>query len=191
MRDAHWPQGITPIQIKTKMRGIAVGNLPRISAFEESAIEKCDLNRRPLDPWRPILAVSLWLEEELQVEGLFARMNRLAHQYNQQRVGELEGGSQIQVVLQSIALLASKREGDLIIFSSTDLQHEMEHVLQTEGLSKVNDNYLNVSKIGKLLSQLRISASQRTSSNKMREITRLNLKDLMRNYGISEIELPK
>ena len=88
---------------------LALAHLPKLPAYEARVNEAASLVGRNLEPWRAILAVALWLEEQ-GVTGLFQRMNRLSVTYQGERAG-LEPQNRQAVVLAALWELLAQAPG--------------------------------------------------------------------------------
>ena len=179
LEPSHWPDGIHQQDIHDSMWNIAIRNLRHIRGYEDKAVKLARLSGRPLDPWRSILAMALWLE----IPGLHDRMNSLMQSYHHQKP-DLEGENEIAVLLRSIELLLQRRGIDPLIFSASDLQAPMSQIVEDEAIHSGDDQYLDNAKIGKILNQLGIQHTQRTSGRKQRMLSREELEKLMKNYGV-------
>ena len=60
---------------------MALANLPGLRKRDEEAAHRARLTGRDLEPWRAILAVAFWLQEEHGITGLYERIEELSVAY--------------------------------------------------------------------------------------------------------------
>ena len=80
--------------------GLALTNLPKLSNYEADANARASLTGRNLEPFKAILAVAAWLEEE-GAAGLWKRMNDLSVAYQGERQ-EMESTDLTTLVVRAI-----------------------------------------------------------------------------------------
>ena len=136
-----WPHERRPLI--DDLWALALAHLPELRAYERAVSEKVRLAGRTLEPWRAILAVALWLDEQDEEEGtlrrsaveaedetdeereegdeetgLWERMEALSVAYQRERAG-LETGNLTVLVIQALCCCAvnagddSGSEGEL------------------------------------------------------------------------------
>ncbi|MCL4872011.1 MAG: toprim domain-containing protein [Anaerolineae bacterium] len=63
---------------------LALAHLPEMKQYETAVNQQARLTGRNLEPWRALLAVALWLDEQ-GISGLWARMEQLSIDYQVER----------------------------------------------------------------------------------------------------------
>src|SRR5262249_19760765 len=66
------------------LRSLALANLAKLPKYDAAVTEKARLSGRNLEPWKAILAVALWLEDE-GMTGVWDRMEQLSLDYQEER----------------------------------------------------------------------------------------------------------
>src|SRR5262245_41288979 len=84
---------------------LAVTHLPALSACERRVNDESDLTGRNLEPWRAILAVALWLDEN-GAEGLSKRMRDLSIGYQKER-NDFETADMVRLVVCTISTICT------------------------------------------------------------------------------------
>jgi Domain of unknown function (DUF3854) len=78
----HWPHPRP--ELIDDLWALALAHLAQLPQYEDMVNEEASLSGRLLEPWRPILSVAKWLQEQ-GVDGLFDRMQVLAMAYQTEK----------------------------------------------------------------------------------------------------------
>ena len=177
---AAWPHHRQ--QLIDDLWATGLSNLLTVHEYDAKAADRARLIGRDLDPWRGILAVALWLQEECGVAGLFGRMEALSVRYQDER-GELEAGDDTRLLI--LALRDVLGENEEVEFETSVLCKAMNQLAQeAEVAGQWGEGYTNPKRVGRLLQRLRFTKAQRTSEHKRWKITRDELSGLSRSYGL-------
>jgi hypothetical protein len=148
---------------------LALANLTKLLMLEDEVSQRASLTGRNLEPWRGILTVALWLENE-GVCGIFERMNQLSVVYQTER-NDLEGTDMTRLVLRSIVycilheakepidveeLYQAGREWKLI---TKEIAEAAKNLIEEEELD-FNLEHTNAWIIGKALGRLRFEKTK-------------------------------
>ncbi len=143
---------------------LALANLTSLSSYEEMVNEKSSLKGRDLEPFRPSLAVALWLDEN-GVNGLWERMNNLSHEYQKEK-GEFETDDVTALIIRSLMRCVERevvKLGDVSEGQKGGTKHFIPtYVIEAEVGCLVDDDEMDINgdditsrKIGRKLSQMR------------------------------------
>ena len=135
---------------------MGVTALPIIRQHEEAAVAEAELAGRDLQPWRALLAVAHWLEEDHHVSGVFVRLRKLSVDYQVER-SELEAGEPTRVCIKALAMLVRDKgmDGRDFLFEPGELASAMNIVASEANLSKDGEKFTNAWRVGWLLKRLR------------------------------------
>jgi hypothetical protein len=78
----HWPHP-RPALIDD-LWALTLAHLAHLPSYEDAVNDEASLGGRLLEPWRPILSVAKWLQDQ-GVEGLYERMHNLAITYQTEK----------------------------------------------------------------------------------------------------------
>jgi hypothetical protein len=188
---------------------LGLEHLPALGEYDTRAAARSPLIGRSLEPWRAILAVALWLQEQHGVEGVFDRMLQLANDYQQERVG-LEGANVARVAVRALLVMLNEHpdlgtEEKPLVFTPGELAERMNALagegevtpgatsgkfvftVTSGGPKEDAEEFTNSRKVGRLLSQLRL---RRPVRGKQRQwsATREEIERLARAYGVTAEE---
>jgi len=163
---------------------MALANLPKMPRYEQGVSERARLTGRPLQPWKSILAVALWLTEK-GVEGLWDRMEALSCNY-QKGKSDLETTDLTGLVIRALCQCATRAikanpiarpaEKTQLVVSVEDVLWRCKQLAE-DGL--MDPDYLNNQRIGRILNQLRIEEAPRPGGVGSR-LRKFSLGDLQR-----------
>ena len=137
---------------------------------------------RDVDPWRGILAVALWLQEEHGVSGLFDRLEDLSVAYQSERA-DLETGDLTRLVILALQKMLGDEEAKE--FETSALTVEVNRLASEADLGDDHFGvFTNVKRIGRQLQRLRFKKAQRTARHKRWQVTRDELSGLAQSYGL-------
>ncbi|NIR17501.1 MAG: hypothetical protein GWN86_27760 [Desulfobacterales bacterium] len=180
-----------------------------MTAYDRQAASKASLAGRNLEPWRDILAVALWLEDQ-GVKGIWEEMSKLSLAYQGER-GDLQVGTLNVVVVKALRVFLFRAidKDDLydpydlydpsceayqnlsrntFSFKTKDFTKIVKEVAQKEE-ANVDYQKLNPSHIGRLLGKMRLPR-ERESYAKGWAISYELLQRLYTSYGMT-FTLPK
>jgi hypothetical protein len=184
---ASWPHDRR--RLLDDLWALGLANLPALPAYDKQAAEQAELMGRDLEPWRVVLAVALWLEEQHQKEGLYTRMHKLMKDYQQER-GDLEPPNAARPLLQGLFRLLDANQGkDDLTFTPGDLAAHMNALAIEEGLCNPGEEFTNPRKVGWALKRLRFKKSDtRNRKSKTWKTTRGEVEDLARAHRVEPAE---
>ena len=166
---------------------LGVTNLTFLREYDRMAAEHASLVGRDLEPWRSVLAVALWLQENHGVDGLFMRMLRLSETYQVER-SDLEAGDQVRVAVKALDEMTSKlpTPDSPYTFEPGLLASAMNLIAVEEGLTEDAEGekkFTNAKRVGWMLKRLRFD-KEIPGRNKRWKTTRAEVDALGRAYGI-------
>jgi hypothetical protein len=188
--DEAWPHNQR--QLLDDLWALSLSHLPALPAYEKRVNEEARLTGRNLEPWRSLLAVALWLDEN-GFEGLWSRMEQLSVNYQEER-GEMESGDQTSLVIRALCRCAISA-----INAKSAINSEGGWVFTTEEIkdaviATANDAEADVDvekftskRIGRTLGKMRLSQSPRPGGRGSRRWI-VSIQDLERwtsSYGMS------
>jgi hypothetical protein len=80
---------------------LGLAGLPALPQRDVEAAARTKLSGRQLEPWRAVLAVAWWLQEEHHVAGLFEEMETLSRKYQDERF-ELDPGDPVRILIKAL-----------------------------------------------------------------------------------------
>jgi hypothetical protein len=169
---------------------LGLAHLPQLHAYDGQAAERSELVGRDLEPWRVILAVALWLQDEYGVGGLFDRMEKLSRDYQAER-SDLEPRNPVRVAIVALGrMLAARNNPEPMVFKTKELADEMELVAQEEGLvdEEARENgakFTKPDKVGWLLRRLRFQREPKEQKGRRWSTTGASVQALARAYGMN------
>jgi len=186
---AKWPNDRH--QLLDDLWAVGLLYLPRLRFFDGWIGEHAELTGRDLEPWRAILAVAVWLEEDHGCQGLYYRMRDLANNYQGERAN-LGENELVRILILALVEIVAKGP-DLCLFTPKELANEMNRLATEEGITWKNkegkeQDYTNSKSVGRLLARLRFTQATRTSRAKRRMVTRVEIEALARSYGVNLAE---
>ena len=174
-------------QLIDDLWALGLANLTTLRAFDRQVPERVPLVGRVLEPWRAILAVALWLQEQHCATGLFDRMAALAQRYQTER-GDVEEASPVRVMILALRRMREAAKKDAIEFTPTDLATAMNTIATEDEIDHPGETFTNSRKVGRLLQRLRIERVQRTAGAKRWGVTLSNLDALASAYGMGSVQ---
>jgi hypothetical protein len=154
-----------------------------VRGFYRMIPDHTPLAGRNLEPWRAVLSVARWLQEDHGVTGIFDRMNNLAIGYQEERA-DIERANPVRVLVLALDEMLKAEEDEVIDCAPGELAEKMNDVARSEELEHVGDSFTNSRKVGSLLKRLRATRGSRTSSSKRWRMSRNDLDVVARAYGI-------
>jgi hypothetical protein len=165
---------------------VSLANLPKLRTYDAQAAGRARLSGRDLEPWRSILAVALWLQEEHGVEELFQRMEELSVVYQTER-GDLEARDATRLAIRALQQMASGHAGNRAFdFTPTELAKCMNDLAHDDDQADDDGEFTNARKVGWLLKKLRIKRATGDGKNRRWTIAADELKTLAQAYGMSD-----
>jgi hypothetical protein len=187
-----WP--VSRQELLDDLWGLGLSHLARLPAYEAQVNAQARLVGRNLEPWRAILAVALWLQDN-GVEGVFERMEALSMAYQEERP-DLEAADITVVVLKALLRLwqdhcandancanCANDADRLVVTSRTISETALEIVKEEE--SDLNESDVTAQKIGYVLHKRRIKRLKRERNRGAHhwEVTQGALDAWARAYG--------
>src|SRR5262249_32130911 len=134
---------------------LGLAHLRELPAHDRQAAESIELMGRNLDPWRPILAVAHWLQEQHDVLGLFARMKKLASTYQLERA-EFEEADKTRVLFRALLQLSEGWPGAASHnVQPKDVAEAMNAIAKAEDLTDSDKAFTTARRVGWLLKRQR------------------------------------
>jgi hypothetical protein len=168
---------------------VGLTHLPELGAHDREAADATTLSGRNLDPWRPILAVAHWLQEQHGLDELFQRLEKLAVTYQQVERGEYEDADRTRVLFRALLELCEDMgpEEELTILPC-EVADRMNALARDEDLVEGDKSFTSARKVGHLLKRQRFRRPERTSSSRGWLATRQEVEDAARAYGVEPEE---
>ena len=158
--------------------------LPKLKAHDKAAAAKARLSGRNLEPWRAILAVALWLQEEHGAAGLFERMEALSIAYQGERA-DLETADPSRVAILALRDMAASSLTAMFGFKTAELVEQMNRLAEKlELVQGEGEKFTNGRRVGKLLSRLRFQRSARGEDRRGWTASKAEIEALARSYGM-------
>ncbi|NOT62396.1 MAG: hypothetical protein HOP19_19490 [Acidobacteria bacterium] len=170
--------------------GLSLANLAKLPPYENKVNDISRLSGRNLEPWKAILAVALWLEDQ-GLTGIWQRMEQLACDYQNARQ-ELERPDLTILVIKALCQYASSAGCASMpeaakgwVVTTADVQEKVVVIAQDEELD-LNENEVTLEKIGRVLGKLRLPELRRTGGkgSRRRSFTADDLERLKKTYSI-------
>jgi hypothetical protein len=163
---------------------VGLSSLPRVRIYDGVAAERALLTGRDLEPWRGVLAVALWLQEEHGQGGLFEQLAHLSVAYQRER-SELELADPARILLLSLLRMYVDTPGGAYVFAPSALTDVMNAVAVEEDLVEAGRQFTNPQRVGRLLKRLRFSRVPRDADHKKWMVTRQDLEERALSYGLT------
>ena len=188
-----WPH--EPHRLVDDLWALSLANLAQLPVYDGRVGEQARLSGRNLEPWRAVLAVALWLEDN-GVAGLWQRMDALSEKYQSERQ-EFESSDLTVLVVRALCKclgsdvsdVSDVLPGDTRTFVTTSEITEAVKEIAADSEADVDIEKISTRRIGWVLKKLRLKAekSERNSSGTKRgwPITGTELLQLVRRYGLS------
>lgn len=159
--------------LNDELWALALSNLGKLSSYEAKVNELSSLTGRLLEPWRAILAVALWLDEQ-GATGLWERMNNLSQDYQRERQ-EFDSDDVNSLIIRALCECLGCEIVKLREVNEVDLKATKIFVLTSTieaqatkliGEFELNIDYYEVSsrRIGKKLSKMRFEKARKGGS---------------------------
>ena len=163
---------------------LGLENLPRLKDYDVQAARRSHLKGRDLEPWRAVLAVALWLQEEHEVCGLFDRMEALSRAYQCER-WELEANDSTRILIRALWQMLEKKQVEVLEFETSTLAMHMELLAEANDLvGPSNDTFTNPRRVGWTLRRLRFQKATPGKTKRRWRTTKAEVIGLVRAYGI-------
>ena len=183
---AAWP---TPRQaLVDDLWALALAHLAALPAFDAAAAARARLSGRPLQPWRAVLGVALWLEQ-YGVEGLHGRLEQLALAYQAERP-ELEADDLTTLVVKVLMYLYQQAAGRALLPGPLEECHvSMGEILPVVealyGQTGEASRRLTMNRVGFVLGKLRV-ARRRLNGTGARQwvVRREDVVRWAKSYGV-------
>lgn len=170
---------------------LAVMHLPALGACERRVNDESDLTGRNLEPWRAILAVALWLDDN-GVEGLSKRMRDLSVGYQSERA-DFESSDLTRLVVCTVFTVCTVRTVRTVLpetppgFTVTTAEITTKaKELAVEDEWGIDPETLNSRRVGWILKRLRLTQAKRETRGEPRKWTVQN-GDLVRWKSVYSI----
>ena len=171
--------------------GLSLGNLSQISYQDKWIGKNAKLSGRNLQPWRPVLAIAKWLEEN-GIQGIYQRMEELSIAYQNQRI-ILEYPDLSLAVIQALVACAInaikannaiERKGYFEV-RTPDLVKEIKNIVLEQDLD-IDPEKIQSRHVGRVLGRFRFEKMSRPGGigSRMWKINIQHLVQLSLSYNI-------
>lgn len=169
---------------------LALANLSKLSQYDATVNEKARLSGRNLEPWKAILAVALWLEDQ-GMTGIWERMEGLALDYQKER-HDMEKPDLTTLVIRALcqwassAICAIKPDGAKEWVVTTEQVSRSVFQIACEFEADIIDDEMSDVKIGRVLGKLRLPKLPRSGGqgSRRRSFTSDDLKRWQATFSI-------
>lgn len=175
---------------------LAIAHLVEMKKWDKWVGNHSPLVGRALQPWRAILAIAAWLEEQ-GVQGIWQRMENLSIKYQQERP-EFEVSDFTNLVIHSIF------EGAVSAINSINANNKQTVIIELQissvtntamSLAKLDDwdidtEFITPRRVGRVVSQLRFERSPRPGGKGSRRL-KSSISELERLSASYNIPLPQ
>jgi hypothetical protein len=180
---ADWP--FDRRRLVDDLWAVGLQHLPELPAYDRQAAASAALSGRNLDPWRPILAVALWLQERHADDGLFGRMEKLSRDYQENERAEYEEGDQTRVLFRVLLKLGANENGTVKI-KPADVSAAMNAIATQEHLAEGDKPFTSPKRVGWLLKRQRFRRpKERSEKGKLWESTAEEIQRSACAYGVT------
>jgi hypothetical protein len=180
----HWP--CDRKSLIDNLWSLALGCLAKMPAYEDHVNRESELMGRALEPWRPILAVAKWLDDQ-GVDGLYSRMVKLFVGYQEERK-EIVHDNFTTMVIEALHQVHQVHQVDgggyFVVSSRTIAEIIMESSETTENPEENRES--TVMRVGKVLKQLRFKNEGQPKRGKPREwrVYESSLESAIASHGL-------
>lgn len=175
-----WPHDHA--RLRDDLYAMALVALPVMHKYDAEVAAKAKLSGRNLQPWRAILAVALWLQEEHHLSGLFERIEELSIAYQSER-GDLERTDLTRLVIRALRNLIRESDRDTMTFQTAELVKRVNALAVTAEASNDDELFTNSKQLGCLLSRLRFTKADKKDARGWRT-SRAEVEALQRAYEV-------
>lgn len=183
---ADWPTDRR--QLVDDLWAMGLTHLALIPTYDRMGAELSELCGRPLDPWRPILAVAAWLEDKHGVNELFGRMKKLSEDYQNQRA-DLENADRTRVLFRALLQISSAwGNAEQRALQTKEIADVMNRLANEEDLTEPDKPFTTARKAGWQLKRLGYHRPDgRSDRGKLWEMTREEIVKMATTYGVSAV----
>jgi hypothetical protein len=187
-----WPHD--PQRIVDELWLLALENLSLLSSYEKKVNEQSKLQGRPLEAWRDVLSIALFLDEK-GVTGVSERMNNLSIRYQKER-HDIEGIDVNTLIVMALCKclgcepvnLSEGCEGDIdstqTFIKTSDISIEAMSLMCELELD-IHDDEVNIYKLGKKMSSLGFRKSRQGGTGKSGwKVSRKEVAEWVEKLGI-------
>lgn len=176
-------------QLLDDLWALALAHLTELPRYETQVNERARLTGRALEPWRAILAVAAWLDDN-GAAGLFERLEALSFDYQAERV-DLEVGDLTAIVIRALCRYAVNDVSDVkketlsesFSFGTSVITKAAKEVAE-EIEADIDQEVITARRVGRVLAKMRLR-SDRTAKRRGWRITTGELLGWLTAYGIS------
>jgi hypothetical protein len=175
-------------QLIDDLWALALAHLAELPRYEAQVNERARLTGRSLEPWRAILAVAAWLDDNGTV-GLFDRLEALSVAYQEERA-DLEIGDLTALVIRALCRYVvtdvydvSKETPDTAFSFGTSAVTKLAKDLAEEIEADIDPESITSRRVGRVLGKMRLKTDRTTK----RRGWKMSLGDLLgwlTAYGI-------
>jgi hypothetical protein len=169
---------------------LALAHLPELPQYEATVNQRARLTGRNLEPWRALLAVAAWLDDQ-GVAGLYDRMETLSMSYQGERP-DLEIGDLTALIIRAInavcAMNAINEKTPPITLKTAEITAAAQQIVADDELD-FDQDMITSRRVGRVLGKMRLASGGRQSGRGARQwvVTYRDLEKWTLAYGL---ELP-
>jgi hypothetical protein len=181
-------------QLVDDLWAIALANLSMLPQYDRRVGQEATLAGRNLEPWRALLGISMWLDEN-GVSGLWQRMDGLSHRYQAEQES-FESGDLTVLVIRALwkcfedsCAIVPSTSPDMPVFVTTKIVTETVKQLAVEVEADIDVEKVMSRVIGRILSKLRLSKG-RPDGSKGRgwKLTGADIQRRLSSFGLSDTQ---
>jgi hypothetical protein len=168
MDDKAWP--VNRQELIDDLFLIALEHLPAVQRVDEAISARVgdSLVGRELEPWRALLSLALWLQEQHGLPAIFDTMLTLAMKHQREK-DEIVTNDVTALLIRALLAFAQREKPPRPTFTvrTEDVLEEVRSIGAAES-SDVDLEKVSTRTLGRNISQLRLGKSVRTDANKKR-----------------------
>lgn len=158
---------------------LACSNLPALTTYETRVNARAELTGRNLEPWRAVLAVALWLDDE-GVGGLYQRIEALSRAYQSERA-TLEAVDLTALVVQAMSKCLGDKDSDVI--STKDITAAAKEIAETDEMD-IDDDRINSKRVGRIIAKMRLESNKNRAKARGWIVTKAVIARWGASYGV-------
>jgi hypothetical protein len=162
--DKLWPHDRR--QLIDDLWALSLANLARLPQYDRRVGQEASLIGRNLEPWRAVLAIAAWLDEN-DVKGLWKKMDGLSRKYQAEKQ-EFESGDITSLVIRALCKCFGTEVSAISAISAISLEEDSKFVTTKEVAEAVREiaveldadidvDRISEKRVGRVLSKLRLN----------------------------------
>jgi hypothetical protein len=177
-----WP--CDPRRLVDDCWALALAALPGLPDQDRAAAARARLAGRDLEPWRAVLAVAHWLQQEHGLAGLFDRTEKLSVNYQDERSDQEE--TDATRVLFRALLELTEGHSAAVEAAPAEIAEAMNRIAREEDLGPADKDkdFTNSRKVGWIMKRQRFSRGERSDKSKAWKLVPGEVEAAARAYGV-------